>query len=57
APAAARVADLALAAGFVVNPVTPDTVRLAPPLVLTWAQVAPFVDFLAGLGPADLTEA
>ncbi|MCV2393379.1 acetylornithine transaminase [Actinotalea sp. M2MS4P-6] len=56
APAAARVAELALGAGFVVNPVTPDTVRLAPPLILTWDQVSPFVDFLTGLTPADLED-
>lgn len=57
APAAARVADLALEAGFIVNPVTPDTLRLAPPLVLTWDQVSGFIDLLAGLSPADLEEA
>lgn len=57
APAAARVADLALEAGFIVNPVTPDTLLLAPPLILTWDQVSGFVDLLAGLSPADLEEA
>ncbi len=57
APAAARVADLALEAGYIVNPVTPDTLRLAPPLILTWDQVSGFVDLLAGLSPADLEEA
>lgn len=56
APAAARVADLALEAGYIVNPVTPDTLRLAPPLILTWDQVSGFVDLLAGLTPADLEE-
>lgn len=55
-PVAAEVADRALEAGFIVNPVTPTALRLAPPLVLTWDQVAPFVDFLAGL-PAHLGEA
>ncbi len=49
APVAARVADDALAAGFVVNPVTPSALRLAPPLVVTWEQLATFVDFLAGV--------
>ena len=53
APVAARVADLALAAGFIVNPVTPDALRLAPPLILTADQAATFTEFLAGL-PADL---
>ncbi|MDO8107469.1 acetylornithine transaminase [Isoptericola sp. b441] len=57
APAAARVADLAMEAGYIVNPVTADTLRLAPPLILTWDQVAGFVDLLAGLTPADLEEA
>ena len=52
-PVAARVADLALDAGFIVNPVTPSALRLAPPLVLTWDEVEPFVGFLTGL-PADL---
>ncbi len=45
-PLAARVAARALAAGFVVNAVTPDTVRLVPPLVLTAEQAD---DFLAAL--------
>ena len=48
-PVAARVADLALAAGFIVNPVTPTALRLAPPLVLTWDEVEPFVTFLRDL--------
>ncbi|WP_372595247.1 acetylornithine transaminase [Actinotalea sp.] len=53
APVAARVADLALDAGFIVNPVTPSALRLAPPLVLTWDEVEPFVGFVAGL-PDDV---
>jgi acetylornithine aminotransferase len=57
APAAARIADRALEAGYIVNAVTPDTLRLAPPLILTWEQVAGFVDLMAGLTPADLEEA
>jgi acetylornithine aminotransferase len=48
APVAAEVADQALAAGFIVNPVTPTALRLAPPLVVTWEQLATFVEFLAG---------
>jgi acetylornithine aminotransferase len=55
-PVAATVAELALDAGFIVNAVTPSAVRLAPPLVVTWEQLATFVDFLAGL-PADLAAA
>lgn len=54
-PVAAHVADLALEAGFIVNPVTPTALRLAPPLVLTWDQVAPFVAFLASLSPEALS--
>ena len=41
-PVAAQVADLALAAGFIVNPVTPSALRLAPPLILTWEQAAAY---------------
>lgn len=55
-PVAAEVADRALEAGFIVNPVTPSALRLAPPLILTWEQAMTFVDFLAAL-PADLAPA
>lgn len=51
--ASADVAERALADGFIVNAVTPTALRLAPPLVVTWEQVATFVDFLASL-PTDL---
>ena len=53
APVAARVAADALAAGIIVNPCTPTTLRLAPPYVLTDEQAQPFVDLVAAL-PADL---
>ncbi len=53
APVAAQVAELALEAGFIVNPVTASALRLAPPLVVTWDQLSTFVEFLAAL-PADL---
>lgn len=43
APVAAAVAQAALLAGYVVNPVAPDAIRLAPPYVLTSAQVAAFL--------------
>ncbi len=43
APHAAAVAGSARDAGFLVNAVQPDTVRLAPPLVLTAAQAKDFV--------------
>jgi acetylornithine aminotransferase len=52
-PVAAKVAEQALDAGFIVNPVTPSALRLAPPLIVTWAQVSPFVEFLRSL-PAGL---
>lgn len=50
APIAAEVLGEALGAGFIVNAVTPDTIRLAPPLVLDIAQAD---EFLAAL-PAVL---
>src|SRR5690606_5017040 len=37
----------ALDAGFIVNAVAPDAIRLAPPFVLTAEQAASFVEFLA----------
>jgi acetylornithine aminotransferase len=42
-PAAAEVTAAALEAGFVVNAVAPDVVRLAPPLVLTPEQADAFL--------------
>jgi len=53
ADVAPRVAELALHAGFVVNPCTPTTIRLAPPYVLTRDEAQTFVDFVAGL-PAEV---
>ncbi|QOR72208.1 acetylornithine transaminase [Ruania alkalisoli] len=43
APAVARQA---LEAGFIVNPVAPDAIRLAPPLILTSEQAQTFTDAL-----------
>jgi acetylornithine and succinylornithine aminotransferases len=43
-PAAGRVQDAARQAGFLVNAVQPDAVRLAPPLVTTLDELAAFVD-------------
>jgi acetylornithine aminotransferase len=54
ADVAPQVAARALAAGFVVNPCNPRTIRLAPPYVLTREQAATFTAFLADL-PHDLT--
>jgi acetylornithine aminotransferase len=41
---AAAVVDTALEAGFIVNNVTADTIRLAPPLVVSEPQVQQLVD-------------
>jgi acetylornithine/N-succinyldiaminopimelate aminotransferase len=49
APVAAQVAAQALSAGFIVNPCTPSTLRLAPPYLLTTEQAATFTAFLAAL--------
>jgi len=48
-PKAADLATAARTAGFLVNPVQPDTIRLAPPLVLTDAQAQEFLTVLPGL--------
>lgn len=48
-PVSSAVAAAALRAGFIVNPVRPDTIRLAPPLVLTADEADSFVDALPGL--------
>ncbi len=48
-PRAAEVEKAARAAGFLVNAAAPDVIRLAPPLVLTGAQVDAFVDALPGI--------
>ena len=45
-PVAARAAAALLDVGFVVNAVTPDALRLAPPLILTAEQAATFVEAL-----------
>jgi acetylornithine/N-succinyldiaminopimelate aminotransferase len=49
APVAAQVAAHLLTAGIIVNPVTPSTIRMAPPLILTAEQAATLVE---ALGPA-----
>ena len=48
ADVAPAVADLALEAGFVVNAPRPNVLRLAPPLIVTAAQLDTFVDALPG---------
>lgn len=52
-PIAPAVALIARRHGFIVNPVAPDALRLAPPLIVTTDQLATFVDAL----PAILDEA
>ncbi len=52
-PVSAKVEAAARAAGFLVNAVQPDAVRIAPPLVITNEQIAAFVAAF----PAILAEA
>jgi acetylornithine/N-succinyldiaminopimelate aminotransferase len=53
---AATVASRALEAGFLVNAVAPQAIRLAPPLIIEAHELDTFVaalpELLAGLGPA-----
>ena len=48
-PVAAQVAALAREAGFIVNPVAPQAIRLAPPLVITTDELDSFVRALPAL--------
>ena len=48
-PAAPAVEAAARGAGFLVNAVQPDAIRLAPPLILTAAQAATFLAALPGI--------
>lgn len=47
--AAPAVAAAALEAGFIINPVAPNAIRLAPPLILTAEQASDFVAFFGAL--------
>ncbi|MGY5766392.1 acetylornithine transaminase [Brachybacterium sp. DNPG3] len=49
APIAPQVVEAALGAGFIVNAANPSTIRLAPPLIITEAELATFVDALPAL--------
>ena len=49
APAAPAVETAARQAGFLVNAVQPDAVRLAPPLILSAAEAQSFTDALPGI--------
>ncbi|MFC6084781.1 acetylornithine transaminase [Sphaerisporangium aureirubrum] len=53
APLAGQVQEAAQRAGFLVNAVQPDAVRIAPPLIVTAPQIDTFLQAL----PAILTEA
>jgi acetylornithine aminotransferase len=48
-PSAAAVTDAARQAGFLVNAVQPDAVRLAPPLILDASQAAAFLHALPAI--------
>ena len=48
-PVAARATAAALNAGYIVNDVSPDVIRLAPPLILTTAQVDEFAAALPAI--------
>jgi acetylornithine/N-succinyldiaminopimelate aminotransferase len=47
-PVSPAVAQAAQAAGYLVNPVAPDTIRLAPPLILSHEQAGGFLAALPG---------
>jgi acetylornithine/N-succinyldiaminopimelate aminotransferase len=49
APVASRAAAAALRAGFIVNPVAADALRLAPPLILSTGQAREFVTALPAI--------
>nr|WP_269766208.1 acetylornithine transaminase [Microlunatus flavus] len=49
ADVAPAVTDLALEAGFVINAPRPHVLRIAPPLIITAAQLDTFVEALPGL--------
>ena len=49
APKSAQVQAAAQEAGFLVNALQPDAVRLAPPLVITESDVRTFLDALPGI--------
>ncbi len=55
-PVAPQVAAAALEAGFIVNAVAPDAIRLAPPLILTTEQATEAARFFASLDLAQSTE-
>ena len=48
-PVSSAIAQTALTAGYLVNNVQPDSIRLAPPLILDTDQVHGFLDALPGV--------
>ena len=48
-PDSKAVAARALEAGFILNPVAPGRLRIAPPLIITQEELSPFVTALPGL--------
>jgi acetylornithine aminotransferase len=56
AAAAYAAADTPGGTGFIVNDVAPDTIRLAPPLILTEAQADTFITAVPGLLDAATTQ-
>jgi acetylornithine/N-succinyldiaminopimelate aminotransferase len=48
-PIAQAVVDAALAAGFVINAPRPDVLRLAPPLIISAAELDSFISVLPAL--------
>ncbi|MGH3468180.1 MAG: acetylornithine transaminase, partial [Thermocrispum sp.] len=53
-PVSAAVTQAAQDAGFLVNPVQPDAVRLAPPLIITEQQIEAFLAAMPGVLDAAL---
>ncbi|WP_062072623.1 acetylornithine transaminase [Demequina sediminicola] len=53
APHSAAIAAAAVDAGFIVNPPSPDTVRLVPALTLTTAEADSFLDWFASYVAAN----
>lgn len=57
APASAALAKAAVDAGFIVNPPSPDTIRLVPALTLSRAEADTFIRWMAEHAPAIVKEA
>ncbi|MFP5359129.1 MAG: aminotransferase class III-fold pyridoxal phosphate-dependent enzyme, partial [Actinomycetes bacterium] len=57
APASAALAKAAVDAGFIINPPSPDTIRLVPALTLTVAEADTFLAWMAGPGSRIVLEA